>query len=129
MFAFYESDGFTITLEILFLLFIAYDTKRYLETRKREYLINIALTIGFFFWAIVPFYNKYFTWQDADKRTVMASCIAEYNETHCDCLDDKIFKEYSFEDYKLLDRKNDEDYLEFFKEIDDECRGIDTGWF
>lgn len=49
MFAFYESDWFTITLEILFMLFIVYDTRRYLQTRKREYLLNIVLAVAFFF--------------------------------------------------------------------------------
>ena len=129
MFAFYESDWFTITLEILFLLFIFYDGRRYLQTRKREYLLNIIMTIGFFFWAIVPFYNKYFTWQDMDKASLSKRCVAEHNQTYCDCLDDKVFKEYSFEDFKHLNRSKDEDYLEFFSDVDKECRGIDTGWF
>ena len=129
MFAFYESDWFTITLEILFLLFIFYDGRRYLQTKKREYLLNIIMTIGFFFWAIVPFYNKYFTWQDVDKASLTKNCVSEHNQTYCDCLDDKVFKEYSFEDFKHLKRAEDEDYLEFFSDVDKECRGIDTGWF
>ncbi len=129
MFAFYESDWFTITLEILFLLFIIYDTKRYFQTKKREYLLNIALTIGFFFWALVPFYNKYYSWQDVDKSSLMASCIAENNASYCECWDDKVFKEYSLDDFKSLNREKDEDYLEFASEVDEECRGIDTGWF
>ncbi len=129
MFAFYESDWFTITLEILFLLFIIYDTKRYFETKKREYLLNIALTIGFFFWALVPFYNKYYSWQDIDKSSLMTSCITEHNASYCKCWDDKVFKEYSFEDFKSLNREKDGDYLEFASEVDNECRGIDTGWF
>ena len=61
MFDFYESDWFTITLEVVFLIFIVYDIKRYFETKKREYLLNITLTLGFFIWAFIPFYNKYFT--------------------------------------------------------------------
>jgi len=129
MFAFYESDWFTITLEILFLLFIIYDIKRYFETKKREYLFNIVLTIGFFFWALVPFYNKYYSWKDVDKSSLMTSCIAEHNASYCSCWDDKVFKEYAFEDFKRLNREKDEDYLEFASEVDKECRGIDTGWF
>jgi len=60
MFAFYESDWFTVVLEIGFLLFIGYDAKRYFQTKKREYLLNIFLAVVFFFWALVPFYNKYY---------------------------------------------------------------------
>ena len=128
MFAFYESDWFTIILEILFLLFIIYDTKRYFQTRKREYLLNIVLAVGFFFWALVPFYNKYYTWQDITKADVMHECVAEFNQSHCDCLDDAIFKEYDFETFKMLDKKKDADYLEFIDEADKECRG-EGGWF
>jgi len=128
MFAFYESDWFTIILEILFLLFIAYDTKRYFETKKREYLLNIILAIGFFFWALVPFYNKYYTWQDVDKESLVSSCIQEYNQTYCSCLDDTIFKEYDFESFKALEKSKDEDYLEFIEDADKECRG-EGGWF
>ena len=128
MFAFYESDWFTITLEILFLLFIIYDTKRYFQTKKREYLFNIVLAVGFFFWALVPFYNKYYTWQDITKADLMHECVAEYNQSHCDCFDDAIFKEYDFETFKILDRKKDADYLEFIDEADKECRG-EGSWF
>ena len=128
MFAFYESDWFTIILEILFLLFIAYDTKRYFQTGKREYLINIVLAIVFFFWALVPFYNKYYSWQDVDKESLLTQCIQEHNQTYCTCRDDKIFKEYDFESFKDLEKQKDEDYLEFIEEVDKECRG-EGGWF
>ncbi len=128
MFAFYESDWFTIVLEILFLLFIAYDTKRYFQTGKREYLINIVLAVLFFFWALVPFYNKYYTWQDVDKESLIAECVQEQNQTYCSCLDDMIFKEYDFESFKALEKQKDEDYLEFIEEVDKECRG-EGGWF
>ena len=128
MFAFYESDWFTIVLEILFLLFIAYDTKRYFQTGKREYLINIVLAIVFFFWALVPFYNKYYSWQDVDKESLLTQCIQEHNQTYCTCRDDKIFKEYDFESFKDLEKQKDADYLEFIEEVDKECRG-EGGWF
>ena len=128
MFAFYESDWFTIVLEILFLLFIIYDTKRYFQTGKREYLINIVLAIVFFFWALVPFYNQYYTWQDVDKESVLTACVKEYNQSYCACLDDKIFKEYDFESFKALEKQKDADYLEFVEEVDKECRG-EGSWF
>ncbi len=128
MFAFYESDWFTITLEILFMLFIVYDTRRYLQTRKREYLLNIVLAVAFFFWALVPFYNKYYSWQDGDKEGVLSACMKEYNQSYCTCLDDKIFKEYDFESYKALNKQKDERYLEFVDDVDKECRG-EEGWF
>ncbi len=128
MFAFYESDWFTVLLEIAFLLFIAYDAKRYFQTKKREYLINIVLAVLFFFWALVPFYNKYYTWQDADQEHLTAQCVQEHNQTYCSCLDDKIFKEYDLESFKTLDKGKDKDYLEFIEEADKECRG-EGGWF
>ena len=128
MLAFDESDWFTIVIEILFLLFIAYDTKRYFQTGKREFLINIVLAIVFFFWALVPFYNKYYTWQDVDKESVLAACVQEHNQTYCSCLDDMIFKEYDFESFKALEKQKDEDYLEFLDEVDKECRG-EGSWF
>ncbi len=128
MFAFYESDWFTIVLEILFLLFIAYDTRRYFQTGKREYLINIVLAILFFFWALVPFYNKYYSWQDVDKESLLTQCIKEHNQTYCSCRDDMIFKEYDFESFMALEKQKDEEYLEFIEEVDKECRG-EGGWF
>jgi len=127
MFAFYESDWFTITLEVLFLLFIIYDTKRYFETRKREYLLNIVLAIGFFFWALVPFYNKYMTWQSEEIDTLKSECVKEHNQSYCDCLDDQIIKSYDRESFKNID-KEDEDYKEFLEEADAECRG-EGSWF
>lgn len=127
MFAFYESDWFTITLEILFLLFIAYDTKRYFETRKREYLLNILLAVVFFFWALIPFYNKYLTWDEAAKTALITECSNEHNTSYCSCLEDKVFKEYDFESYRKIE-KTDEDLLEFLQESDKECRG-EGSWF
>ena len=127
MFAFYESDWFTIALEIFFLLFIAYDAKRYFQTRKREYLLNILLAVVFFFWALVPFYNKYFTWQAADKRALISECSNDYNASYCSCLEDKVFKEYDFETYRETE-KTDEDFLAFLQESDKECRG-EGSWF
>ncbi len=121
MFDFYESDWFTITLEVVFLIFIVYDIKRYFETKKREYLLNITLTLGFFIWAFIPFYNKYFTWQEIDKAELLSTCKAEHNATYCGCMDDKVFKEYSLKSFKALDTKQDKDFLEFVKESEKEC--------
>ncbi len=118
---FYESDWFTIILEIIFLIFIVYDIKRYIITRKKEYITNIVLTLGFAIWAFIPFYNKYFLWQDSDKAELIATCTKEHNTSYCECIDDKIFKEYTLEDFKNIDQANDEDYLEFMIEMKEEC--------
>jgi hypothetical protein len=122
MFDFLDADWFNITLEVVFLLFIAYDAKRYFETRKREYVFNIVLTIGFFIYTAIPFYNKYVTWSDADKAVLLNTCISEENNTTlCECLDDKIVKEYRYESYSALS-KEDKDYAEFLDDSRKECR-------
>ena len=126
MFDFLDSDWFIISLEIVFLLFIAYDAKKYFETKKKEYITNIVLTLGFFIWALIPFYNSYMTWSQDQKQDLISECKKENNETLCQCLDEKIFKEYSFEDFKSLD-KNSSDFNEFVKETKEEC--LDDSWF
>jgi len=126
VFDFLDSDWFVISLEIVFLLFIAYDIKKYFETKKKEYITNIVLTLGFFIWAFIPFYNSYMTWNEDQKQEVISTCQKENNETLCKCLDDKIFKEYSFEDFKNLD-KNSPDFNEFVKDTKEEC--LDGSWF
>lgn len=126
MFDFLDSDWFIISLEIVFLLFIAYDAKKYFETKKKEYITNIVLTLGFFIWAFIPFYNSYMTWSEDKKQELISECKKENNETLCQCLDEKIFKEYSFEDFKSLD-KNSSDFNEFIKETKEEC--LDDSWF
>ncbi|MDQ1337965.1 MAG: hypothetical protein QG617_932, partial [Campylobacterota bacterium] len=68
MFDFLDSDWFVIGLEIVFLIFISYDLKKYFETKKREYIVNIVLTIGFGVWTLIPFYNSYMTWDEAKKQ-------------------------------------------------------------
>jgi hypothetical protein len=126
VFDFLDSDWFVISLEIVFLLFIAYDAKKYFETKKKEYITNIVLTLGFFIWALIPFYNSYMTWSEDKKQELISECKKENNETLCQCLDEKIFKEYSFEDFKSLD-KNSSDFNEFIKETKEEC--LDDSWF
>jgi hypothetical protein len=126
VFDFLDSDWFVISLEIVFLLFIIYDAKKYFETKKKEYITNIVLTLGFFIWALIPFYNSYMTWSQDQKQDLISECKKENNETLCQCLDEKIFKEYSFEDFKSLD-KNSSDFNEFVKETKEEC--LDDSWF
>lgn len=126
MFDFLDEDWFVISLEIVFLLFIFYDAKKYFQTQKKEYLTNIALTIAFFIWTAIPFYNSYITWNDGEKLKVNTVCLSENNETLCKCLDESIFKEYSYEAYQALD-KNSSDYLEFVKETKEDC--LDDSWF
>ncbi|QOY52575.1 hypothetical protein [Candidatus Sulfurimonas baltica] len=126
MFDFVSSDWFTITLEVVFLIFIAYDLKKYFETKKREYIVNIVLTFAFFVWAIVPFYNSYMTWEDKDKTELISTCKKENNETLCNCLDDKIFKEYTYDEFKNID-KNGTEFKAFVKEAKEEC--LDDSWF
>ncbi|MDD2790866.1 MAG: hypothetical protein PHU40_09415 [Sulfurimonas sp.] len=126
MFNFMSEDWFIISLEIVFLLFIFYDAKKYFATKKKEYLTNIALTVAFFIWAAIPFYNSYITWTVGDKKEVSAKCLAENNETLCKCLDDTLFKEYSYESYQRVDT-NSSDFLEFIKESKEDC--LDDSWF
>lgn len=127
MFDFLDSDWFVIILEIVFLIFISYDLKKYFETKKREYIFNIVLTLVFFVWALIPFYNSYMTWDEEKKKELITACThTESNETLCGCVNDKIFKEYSFEGYKSLD-KNSSDFKDFIEETKGEC--LDKSWF
>ena len=126
LFDFLSSDWFTIVLEIAFLIFIIYDIKKYRETKKKEYITNIALTVVFAVWTLLPFYNSYVTWSDASKEEVISTCQKDNNETLCNCISDGIFKEYSFDDYKTLD-KNSSDYREFIAETEEDC--LDDSWF
>jgi hypothetical protein len=122
MFDFLDSDWFIVGLEIVFLLFIIYDTRLYIKTKKREYLFNIALALGFALWTLYPFYTKYYTWQPQEREALIKSCIGEQNVSYCECLDDKIFKAYDIKSYKALDKEKDEGYLEFIEESQKECR-------
>lgn len=127
MFDFLDKDWFVISLEIFFLLFIVYDAKRYFETKKKEYLTNIVLTLAFFVWTAIPFYNSYITWDDAKKQQRILACgTIENNVTLCECLGDATFKEYSYEAFESLD-KNSSDFTEFIKETKEDC--ADDSWF
>lgn len=120
MFDFLDNDWFIIGLEIFFLIFIAYDLKRYFETKKREYLTNIAITLALFIWTAIPFYNSYVTWEDRSKQELNQKCLQDNNTTVCECLNKEIFKEYSYDSFKNLE-DNDIDFIEFKKEITEEC--------
>ena len=126
MFDIFSSDWFIIALEIGFLIFIAYDLKKYFETKKNEYIINVVFTFVFFVWAAIPFYNKYITWEDDLKATVNEKCFSENNESLCSCLSDSIFKEYSLSAYNATD-KNSSSYTTFIKESKESC--LDDSWF
>ncbi|MEA1984008.1 MAG: hypothetical protein U9N39_10725 [Campylobacterota bacterium] len=126
MFDFMDSDWFIIGLEIVFVALIAYDVKKYKETKKREYIFNIVLTAGFAVWTLYPFYKSYFGWEESQKIEMLSSC-SDINDTKlCTCVDEAIFKEYVYEEYIALD-KNSSEFLEFVKESKEEC--LDEPWF
>ena len=127
MFEFLDSDWFNIGLEVVFLILISWDVKKYFETRKREYIVNIVLTIGFAIWALYPYYNSYVGWEDEQKKEMLSHCTGDENSTKlCRCLDDATFKEYTYEAYKAID-KNSSDYKEFLKDAREDC--LDDSWF
>ena len=122
MFDFLDEDWFNITLQILFLLFIVYDLRRYLQTKKREYIINIALTIIFFIWAAVPFYTKYLSWSDKQRALLDTACGMSMHDTICRCINDKIEKEYPYEEYKDLELTGSQELRNFVKDAAKECK-------
>ena len=126
MFDFLDEDWFIITLEIVFLILIVYDIKKYIETKKKEYITNTILTFGFAIWTLYPMYNSYFGWEDEQKQKMLVTCNDTNNTKLCNCIDEKIFKEYIYDEYKILD-KNSSDYKEFIKDAKEEC--LDDSWF
>ena len=126
MFDFLDSDWFIITLEIVFVILIIYDIKKYVETKKKEYITNIVLTAGFAIWTLMPMYTKYFGWEETQKEKMLAVCVDSNNSELCQCVDDTIFKEYVYEEYTALD-KNSTEYKEFVKEAKEDC--LDDSWF
>ena len=126
MFDFLDSDWFNITLEIVFLILISYDVKKYFETKKKEYITNTVLTIVFAVWTLYPYYNSYVGWEDKQKSEMISTC-ADTNDTKlCECMDDAIFKGYTYEEYKVLD-KNSSDFKDFLKDSKEDCQ--DDSWF
>jgi len=126
LFDFLDSDWFNITLEIIFIVLISYDVKKYVETKKREYIVNIVLTVVFAIWALYPYYNSYIGWEDEQKEALLSNCN-DINESElCRCLDDTTFKTYKYDEYMALD-KNSSEYSEFLKEAKEDCE--DDSWF
>lgn len=124
MFDFLNSDWFNITLQIIFVLLIWFDIKKYRQTKKKEHLINIVVTIGFAVYMLYPYYISYFKWSKKEKSALLQTCQKEQNATLCRCLKKSIFEHYTYEEYRLL--KNDA--LEnFVKDAKEECE--DDSWF
>ena len=126
MFDFLDSDWFNITLEVIFILLISYDVKKYIETKKREYIVNIVLTVVFAIWALYPYYNSYIGWEDGQKEALLSNCNDINDSELCRCLDDTTFKTYRYDEYMALD-KNSSEYIEFLKEAKEDCE--DDSWF
>jgi hypothetical protein len=126
LFDFLDSDWFNITLEVIFILLISYDVKKYIETKKREYIVNIVLTVVFAIWALYPYYNSYIGWEDGQKEALLSNCNDINDSGLCRCLDDTTFKTYRYDEYMALD-KNSSEYIEFLKEAKEDCE--DDSWF
>ena len=126
MFDFLDSDWFIIGLEIVFVILIAYDVKKYIQTKKKEYITNIVLTLGFAVWTLYPFYNSYFGWKDEQKQAMLARCEDSNDTKLCNCIDKAILKEFIYTEYSAID-KNSTEHKEFLKETKDDC--LDDGWF
>ena len=126
MFDFLDEDWFIITLEIVFLVLIIYDIKKYVETKKKEYITNIVLTAGFAIWTLYPMYTSYFGWSDEQKQVMLQTCNDSNDTKLCNCVDEKIFKEYVYDEYKIID-KNTTEYKDFIKETKEDC--LDDSWF
>jgi len=126
MFDFLDSDWFNIALEIVFIILISYDIKKYIETKKKEYITNVVLTIGFAIWALYPYYNSYMGWEEEQKQVMLSHCSNTNDMKLCKCLDDTTFKTYTHDEYIALD-KNSSDYKEFLQEAKEDC--LDDGWF
>ena len=129
MFDFLDSDWFIITLEIIFLILILYDIKKYIETKKKEYITNIVLTLGFAIWTLYPMYTSYFGWEDKQKQEMLLVCdeMQDANATKlCNCIDETIFKNFTYKEFSKKDT-NSKEYQEFMKEAKEDC--LDDGWF
>ena len=127
MFDFMDSDWFIIGLEVLFLSFITYDGWKYYKTRKKEYIVNIVLAIGFALWVLVPFYTKYYDWTEAQRAELEKECLVDNNASYCSCMDNMIVKKYDSVRFHKIDRQKDKDYLEFLEESKKEC--FEDSWF
>lgn len=128
MFDFLDEDWFIITLEVVFVVLIAYDVRQYLRTKKKEYITNIVLTVGFAIWVLYPMYTKYFQWSDTQRSEEYSLCKnLDANATElCECIHDTVLKTYSYDEYSTMG-KDSKEYTEFMKETKEDC--LDDGWF
>jgi len=126
LFDFLDNDWFIITLEIVFLVLIIYDIRQYIKTKKKEYITNTVLTLAFAVWTLMPMYTKYFGWEDEQKEKMLAICNDSKDSKLCNCVDESILKQYTYNEYNLLD-KNASEYKEFLKDTKEDC--LDDGWF
>lgn len=127
MFDFLESDWFNIGLQIVFVLLIYYDIKKWRVTKKKEHIFNIVLTVGFGIWALYPYYTSYVGWEEGQKKEMLSHCKGDENSTKlCKCLDDATFKGYTYNEYKILE-KNSSEHIEFLKDAKEDC--LDDSWF
>ena len=126
MFDFLDIDWFIVTMEIIFLILIIYDIRQYIRTKKKEYIGNIVLTFAFAVWTLYPMYISYFGWEESQKQEMLVVCNDSNDTKLCNCVDESIFKEYTHNEYKALD-KNSKEYVEFMKETKEDC--LDDGWF
>ena len=126
MFDFLDSDWFNIGLQIVFVLLIYYDIKKWRVTKKKEHIFNIVLTVGFGIWALYPYYTSYMGWKDEQKSMMLSQCKDANNTKLCRCLDTAAFKEYTYKEYMQLD-KNSTQYKDFLKDAKEDC--LDDSWF
>ena len=127
MFDFLESDWFNISLQIVFVIALVYDVKKYRQTKKKEYILNIVLTIGFAIWVLYPYYISYSAWNESQKNEMISHCKGDENSTKlCKCMDDATFKNYTYKEYSNID-KNSSDYTDFLKDAREDC--LDDSWF
>jgi leucyl aminopeptidase (aminopeptidase T) len=57
---------------------------------------------------------------------MISTCKETNNTKLCRCMDDTIFKTYTYDEYKSTD-KNSTEYKEFLDETKEEC--LDDSWF
>ena len=128
MFDFLDADWFIITLEIVFVILIAYDVRQYLRTKKKEYITNIVLTVGFAIWVLYPMYIKYFQWSDTQRSEKYSLCKnLDANATKlCECTNDTVLKSYTYDEYSAM-KQDSKEYQEFLKETKEDC--LDESWF
>jgi len=122
MFDFLDSDWFIIGLEIVFIVLISYDVYKYVKTKKKQYIFNVVLTVGFAIWTLLPFYTKYYEWNAEDRETIIQGCINDkHTQKYCVCLENEIFKTYEEKAYQKIDKENDIAFLEFMNETKEAC--------